>query len=73
MLAIGFDGVEHVPLLDGLGLTLNRRGTLSCGADWQTTAPGVFVCGDAHRGASLIVGDCRGPRRGPRGRHIPDG
>ncbi len=55
LLAIGFDGVEHMALLDGLGLALNRRGTLSCGSDWQTTAPGVFVCGDAHRGASLIV------------------
>jgi glutamate synthase (NADPH/NADH) small chain len=55
LLAIGFDGVEHMPLLDGLGLTLNRRGTLPCGSDWQTDAPGVFVCGDAHRGASLIV------------------
>ena len=43
------------PLLAGLGLDLNRRGALSCGGDWQTTAPGVFVCGDAHRGASLIV------------------
>jgi glutamate synthase (NADPH/NADH) small chain len=28
---------------------------LACGADWQTTSPGVFVCGDAHRGASLVV------------------
>jgi glutamate synthase (NADPH) small chain len=55
LLAIGFDGVEHMPLLDGLGLELNRRGALSCGPDWQTTAPGVFVCGDAHRGASLVV------------------
>ena len=55
LLAIGFDGVEHMPLLDELGLTLNRRGTLPCGSDWQTCAPGVFVCGDAHRGASLIV------------------
>ncbi|WP_436500741.1 glutamate synthase subunit beta [Actinokineospora sp. HUAS TT18] len=55
LLAIGFDGVEKMPLLDGLGLTLTPRGTLSCGADWQTTAPGVFVCGDAHRGASLVV------------------
>ncbi|MCK0173333.1 glutamate synthase subunit beta [Mycolicibacterium sp. F2034L] len=55
LLAIGFDGVEHMPLLDGLGLTLNRRGALPCGADWQTDAPGVFVCGDAHRGASLLV------------------
>ena len=55
LLAIGFEGVEHMPLLDGLGLTLNRRGALPCGSDWQTDAPGVFVCGDAHRGASLIV------------------
>jgi glutamate synthase (NADPH) small chain len=55
LIAIGFDGVEHMPLLDRLGVTLNRRGAIPCGADWQTSAPGVFVCGDAHRGASLIV------------------
>ncbi|GAA1993982.1 glutamate synthase subunit beta [Amycolatopsis minnesotensis] len=55
LLAIGFEGVEHMPLLDGLELSLTRRGTLSCGVDWQTSAPGVFVCGDAHRGASLVV------------------
>jgi glutamate synthase (NADPH/NADH) small chain len=55
LLAIGFDGVERMPLLGGLGLNLNGRGALSCGSDWQTSAPGVFVCGDAHRGASLIV------------------
>jgi glutamate synthase (NADPH/NADH) small chain len=55
LLAIGFEGVEHMALLDGLGLTLNGRGALGCGSDWQTDAPGVFVCGDAHRGASLIV------------------
>jgi glutamate synthase (NADPH) small chain len=33
LLAIGFEGVEHMPLLDGLGLSLNRRGVLACGAD----------------------------------------
>ncbi|EKF23874.1 glutamate synthase, NADH/NADPH, small subunit domain protein [Mycolicibacterium hassiacum DSM 44199] len=55
LLAIGFEGVQHMPLLDGLGLSLNRRGTLACGPDWQTNMPGVFVCGDAHRGASLVV------------------
>jgi glutamate synthase (NADPH/NADH) small chain len=55
LLAIGFEGVEHLPLLEGLGLSLSKRGTLSCGADWQTSAEGVFVCGDAHRGASLVV------------------
>ncbi|MGQ0841372.1 glutamate synthase subunit beta [Actinokineospora sp.] len=55
LLAIGFDGVQPLPLLDHLGLTRTPRGTLSCGPDWQTTTPGVFVCGDAHRGASLVV------------------
>jgi glutamate synthase (NADPH/NADH) small chain len=55
LLAIGFEGVERMPLLDGLDLSLTSRGTLSCGSDWQTDAPGVFVCGDAHRGASLVV------------------
>lgn len=55
LLAIGFEGVEDMALLDGLGLRRNGRGTLSCGSDWQTEEPGVFVCGDAHRGASLIV------------------
>jgi len=55
LLAIGFSGVEPMPLLDGLGLTRNRRGTLTCGSDWQTDVPGVYVCGDAHRGASLVV------------------
>jgi glutamate synthase (NADPH/NADH) small chain len=55
LLAIGFEGVEHMRLLDDLEIPLTRRGTISCGSDWQTEAPGVFVCGDAHRGASLIV------------------
>ena len=55
LLAVGFTGVEHMPLLDDLGLTRTARGTLSCGTDWQTPTPGVFVCGDAHRGASLVV------------------
>ncbi len=55
LLAVGFDGVEPMPLLDGLGLRLSDRGVLDCGTDWQTSAAGVFVCGDAHRGASLVV------------------
>jgi glutamate synthase (NADPH) small chain len=55
LLAIGFTGVQDMPLLDGLGLRRTPKGSLGCGPDWQTDAPGVFVCGDAHRGASLIV------------------
>ena len=55
LLAIGFEGTERGPLLDDLGLTRNPRGTLDCGPDWQTAVPGVFVAGDVHRGASLVV------------------
>ena len=55
LLAIGFDGVARMPLLSDLGVTPNGRGVIPCGSDWQTSAPGVFVCGDAHRGASLVV------------------
>ena len=55
LFAIGFTGVRRTELLSGLGIEPNRRGAISCGSDWQTDAPGVFVCGDAHRGASLVV------------------
>jgi glutamate synthase (NADPH/NADH) small chain len=55
LLAIGFEGTEEGPLLDQLGLSRNRRGAIDCGPDWQTATPGVFVAGDMHRGASLIV------------------
>jgi glutamate synthase (NADPH/NADH) small chain len=55
LLAIGFDGTDEGPLLDQLGLGRNRRGAIDCGPDWQTPVPGVFVAGDMHRGASLIV------------------
>jgi glutamate synthase (NADPH) small chain len=55
LLAIGFDGTEAGPLWDQLDLTRTDRGVLACGPDWQTEAEGVFVAGDAQRGASLIV------------------
>lgn len=55
LFAIGFSGVRGGALLADLEIEPNRRGVISCGSDWQTDAPGVFVCGDAHRGASLVV------------------
>lgn len=55
LLAIGFVGTDALPLLDQLGLARTTRGTVDCDASWQTDTPGVFVAGDAHRGASLIV------------------
>ena len=54
LLAIGFDGTEDQPLLTQAGIT-RHHGRIDCDDDWQTGTPGVFVAGDAHRGASLIV------------------
>ncbi|MEV4534996.1 glutamate synthase subunit beta [Asanoa sp. NPDC049518] len=55
LLAIGFDGTEPQPLLDQLGVSRNARGAVDARSDWQTGTDGVFVAGDMHRGASLIV------------------
>ncbi|MFI7077316.1 glutamate synthase subunit beta [Micromonospora sp. NPDC049903] len=55
LLAIGFEGTEAQPLLTQFGVTRNARGAIDSRGDWQTEADGVFVAGDMHRGASLIV------------------
>jgi glutamate synthase (NADPH/NADH) small chain len=38
-----------------LGLELDARGSVAADEQWQTSRPGVFVCGDMTRGQSLIV------------------
>ncbi|MGY0230815.1 glutamate synthase subunit beta [Longispora urticae] len=48
LLAIGFAGTDSP-------LGLAQGGRIPAGDDWQTAVDGVFVAGDAHRGASLIV------------------
>jgi glutamate synthase (NADPH/NADH) small chain len=53
-LALGFSGPE-TGLLDRLGVARTARGTVARDGDWATDHPGVFVCGDAGRGQSLIV------------------
>ncbi|MGN9775698.1 glutamate synthase subunit beta [Micromonospora sp. H33] len=55
LLAIGFEGTEEQPLLDQLGVARNPRGAVDARPDWQTDVDGVFVAGDMHRGASLVV------------------
>ncbi|MGA5300635.1 glutamate synthase subunit beta [Nucisporomicrobium flavum] len=55
LLAIGFEGTEQQPLLEQFGVTRNARGAVDARPDWQTEADGVFVAGDMHKGASLIV------------------
>jgi glutamate synthase (NADPH/NADH) small chain len=55
LLAMGFTGTEQGPLLADLGVEVDARGNIVRDAQWRTTAPDVFVAGDAGRGQSLIV------------------
>ncbi|WAB81220.1 glutamate synthase subunit beta [Microcella daejeonensis] len=55
LLALGFTGVERRTLDEQLPLPLDERGSVARGADYTTSESGVFVAGDAGRGASLIV------------------
>ena len=55
LLAMGFTGPVHSPLLDALGVAFDRRGNVASARGHETSVPGVFVAGDARRGASLIV------------------
>jgi glutamate synthase (NADPH/NADH) small chain len=56
LLAAGFIGTEPGTLLDRLGVDVDgARGTARIDSQWRTTADGVYACGDAGRGASLVV------------------
>ena len=55
LLAMGFLGPERTGPIEELGLTLTERGNVARDANWMTSAPGVFTCGDMQRGQSLIV------------------
>jgi glutamate synthase (NADPH/NADH) small chain len=55
LLAMGFVGPERNELLTGLKVELDARGNVVRDESYLSTAPGVFVAGDAGRGQSLIV------------------
>ena len=56
LIAAGFIGTERGSLLDRLGVEVDpERGSMRVRGGWETTADGVFACGDAARGASLVV------------------
>src|SRR5438094_621935 len=55
LLALGFLGPETGTVISQLGCELTERGNVKAGPDYQTTVPGVFACGDARRGQSLVV------------------
>jgi glutamate synthase (NADPH/NADH) small chain len=54
LLAMGFLHPQREGLLDQLGVELDGRGNVACD-DYASSVPGVFACGDARRGQSLIV------------------
>ena len=55
LLAMGFLHPQREGLVEQLGVDLDARGNVSRDDDFATSVPGVFVCGDAGRGQSLIV------------------
>ncbi|HML00685.1 MAG TPA: glutamate synthase subunit beta [Acidimicrobiales bacterium] len=55
LLAMGFLGAERNGVVAELDLELDARGSVAADSSWQTSRPGVFVCGDMTRGQSLIV------------------
>jgi glutamate synthase (NADPH/NADH) small chain len=54
-LAMGFTGPEQNSLVKELEIEIDARGNISRNQDFMTSSNGVFVCGDAGRGQSLIV------------------
>jgi len=54
-LAMGFVGPEKSQLISELEVKLDDRGNVLRDEKFATTEEGIFVCGDAGRGQSLIV------------------
>jgi glutamate synthase (NADPH/NADH) small chain len=55
LLALGFLGPEHYGAVDELGLKTDERSNVAADQRYMTSARGVFACGDARRGQSLVV------------------
>ena len=55
LLAMGFTGPESDTVVDQLGVERDPRSNIARDNDYATNVDGVFACGDAGRGQSLIV------------------
>jgi glutamate synthase (NADPH/NADH) small chain len=55
LIAIGFEHPEHEGLVEQLGLELDRRGNIRTEQTYRTSVAGVYACGDARVGQSLVV------------------
>ena len=56
LLAMGFVGPRRAGLLEQAGVEIDARGAVKATvADYQTSSPRIFACGDMRRGQSLVV------------------
>jgi glutamate synthase (NADPH) small chain len=56
LLAMGFTGPRKAGLVEQAGVDLDGRGNVKADdADYKTTTPRIFACGDMRRGQSLVV------------------
>ena len=55
LLALGFLGPEHYGPVTDLGLKTDERSNVAVDERYMSSEPGVFACGDARRGQSLVV------------------
>src|SRR5262249_41990368 len=51
----GFEGPEQAGLVSDLGLELDRRRNIKTMQTYRTSTDGVYACGDARIGQSLVV------------------
>ena len=67
LLAMGFVGPKKQGLLDQAGVELDARGNVAASvADYTTSDPQIFACGDMRRGQSLVVWAIREGRQAAR-------
>ncbi len=55
LIAIGFEHPEHDGPVADLALDLDRRGNIRTERTYKTSHAGIFACGDARIGQSLVV------------------
>ena len=55
LIAIGFEGPERAGPIEQLDLELDKRGNIRTEMTYRSSTKGVYACGDARIGQSLIV------------------
>ena len=55
LISVGFLHPDTTTLVDQLPVELDKRGNIARNDNFATSQDGVFVCGDAGRGQSLVV------------------